>query len=100
MQDRFKRRIFCGSIVRKLVEICQVPMERPVLRIFLSMLRTFFSAKSFHQIGESSIIFAAKTLSKDYSISRRYALDGNLLNARDMLIFLLQNSGFLVNTGK
>ena len=100
MQDRFKRRIFCGSIVRKLLEICQVPMERPVLRIFLSMLRTFFSAKSFHQIGESSIIFAAKTLCKDYNISRLYALDGNLLIARDMLIFLLQNSGFLVNTGK
>ena len=68
---------FCGSIVKKLPDICQVLMESHVIGIFMSMLRTFFSAKSFHEINESSDIFIAETLYKDYIISRRYALDGS-----------------------
>ena len=73
VQDCFERRIFCGSIVKKLPKICQFPMERPVIRIFMSMLRTFFSAISFHQINESS---NTETLHKNNNISRRNALDG------------------------
>lgn len=99
VQDRFKRRIFCGNIVRKLVGICQVPIERPALRISLSMLHNFFSAKSFHQINETSIIFAVETC-KDNNISRRYGLDGSILVPLDILIFILQNFEFLVNTQK
>ena len=48
VHDRFERRIFCCPIVKKLPEICQVSKERPVIRTFISMIRTFFNAKSFH----------------------------------------------------
>ena len=41
------------------------------------MLRTFFSAKNFHQINESPDTSAAETLYKNYNISRWYALDGS-----------------------
>ena len=52
-------------------------MESLVLQFFMSMLRTFFRAKSFHQINKSSNIFAAETLYKNCNISRWYALVGN-----------------------
>ena len=51
-------------------------MERPVTRIFMSNLRTFFGAKSFPQINESSYIFTMEALYKNCKISRQYALDG------------------------
>ena len=35
------------------------------------------SAESFHQINESSNIFASESLYKNYDISRRYALDSS-----------------------
>ena len=35
------------------------------------------SAESFHQINESSNIFASESLYKNYNISRRYALDSS-----------------------
>ena len=45
---------FCGSIVKKLPEICQFPMEKSIIPIFMSILWTLFSAISLHQINESS----------------------------------------------
>ena len=79
MQYRFKRCIFCGSIVTKLPEICQVSMKKPVIQIFMSIPRTFFSGKSLHKINESSYNLTSETLYKNCSISRRYAPDGSLL---------------------
>ena len=70
MQDWLKTRIFCGFIVKKFIEICQFLMESLVIQFFMSMLRTFFRAKSFHQINKSSNIFAAETLYKNCNISR------------------------------
>ena len=51
--DQFKRRTECS-----------------VIQIFTPVLRTFFSAKNFHQINESPNIFAAETLYKIYNKSR------------------------------
>ena len=72
-------------------------MEKPVVGIFMSMLRTFFSAKSFYQINESSNIFAMESLHKNHNtsnVSITYVLlmatsQEELLIAQDMLIFLL-----------
>ena len=79
-------------------------MERSVKRTFMSMLRTFFSAKSFRQISESS-----NTLLRKLRIRIVIYLDDNLLIAaspeelliaRDTLIFLLPNWGLLINAQK
>ena len=79
MQYRFKRCIFCGFIVTKLPEICQVLMKSPIIQIFMSIPRTFFSGKSLHKINESSYNLTSETLYKNCSISRRCAPDGSLL---------------------
>ena len=52
-------------------------MDRPVILIFISILWTFFSVKSFRQINERSNIFATETLYKNCNVSRGYALDGS-----------------------
>ena len=66
-----KYEYFAVPLSKKLPDICQIPMERPIIRIiFMSMLQTFFRIKSFYQINESSNIFAAETLYKNYNISR------------------------------
>ena len=57
--------------------MCQVSMERYVQRIFMSVRRTFFSAKSFHQINQSPSTFATETFYKYHNTSRWYALDGS-----------------------
>ena len=44
----------------------------------MSILPTIFSYKSFHQISESSNIFAEEIMYKNYNISRQCALDGSL----------------------
>ena len=64
---------------QKLPKIGQVPIERPAMQMFLSILWTFFRTKSFHHINESSNIFVVETMHKNYNISRWYALDGSFL---------------------
>ena len=55
VQDCFKGRIFIGSIIKKIQEICQVRMERPVIQIFMFMLWSLFSAKSFTKLMSQHI---------------------------------------------
>ena len=83
-------------------------MERTVIQVFRSLSRTFFSTKSFHKMNESSNVYAAETLCKNYNIARRYAVfffliavfQDVLLIARNILIFLLEITGVLINNSK
>ena len=73
-------------------------MERPDIRIFMCKLQTFFSAKSFHQVNESCNTFAAETLYNNHNVDYMLLMAASreeLLNARDIFIFLLHNLGFL-----
>ena len=79
VQNWLKRRIFYVSIVKKIPELCQVWIERLVIKTFMPMLWNFFRAKIFHQIFEISNIFGVETFYKNYNISKPYAFDGSFL---------------------
>ena len=80
-------------------------MEAEVVRIFLALLRFDFSTQSVHKSHESfnyytkKIKYAADPLLRQYLANCKVS-KMELIIARDTLIFLLQNLGFLINFKK
>ena len=79
-------------------------MGRKSIRTCVPMFWSVFSSKNIYKINENTSLSLEKTLHQDDNLLRRKAFDGShpkgLLMARDTLIYLLQNSGFLINIQK
>ena len=103
VQDRPEGCILCNTLVSKTQEVCQIPVERPSIRVLLPLIRAFSSFSGFYQVIKSPYFSLEKPQYKNDNLPRRHAPNGtleDLLMARDTLIFILQHLGFLINIKK
>ena len=93
---------FCNFPVSEIQEICQIPLERPSIRVLLPLLRPFSSSSGFYKAIKSPYLSLLRKLNVriviylDDMLLMVSSLE-DLLVARDTLIFILQHLGFLIN---
>ena len=104
VQDR-PECILCNPPVSEIQKVCQIPVERPSIRVLLPLLRAFSSSSGFYKAIKSPYISFEKAQCKnnnfylDDMLLMASSLE-DLLMARDTLIFILQHLGFLINIKK
>ena len=76
MQDRPDGRILCNLPVSEIHKVCQIPVERPSIRVFLPLLRDFSSCSGFHKAIKSLYLSLEKAHSKNSNLPRRHATNG------------------------
>ena len=76
VQDRPDGRILCNLPVSEIHKVCQIPVERPSIRVFLPLLRDFSSCSGFHKAIKSLYLSLEKAHSKNSNLPRRHATNG------------------------
>ena len=101
MQDRPEGCISYNPPVSEIQKVCQIPVERPSIRVLLPLLRAFSSSSGFTMLLKVPISLLKKLHVRIIIYLNDMLLMASsledLLMARDTLIFILQHLGFLIN---
>ena len=76
MQDRPEGCLLCDFPVSEIQEVCQIPVERPSIRILLTLLRAFCSPSGFYKVIKSPYLSLEKAQCKNNNLPRRHAPHG------------------------
>ena len=76
MQDRREGCILCNPPVSEIQKVCQIPVERPSIRVLLPLLRAFSSSSGFYKAIKSPYLSLEKAQCKNNNLPRRHATNG------------------------
>ena len=76
VQDRPEGCILCNPPVSEIQKVCQIPVERPSIRVLLPLLRAFSSSSGFYKAIKSPYISFEKAQCKNNNLPRRHATNG------------------------
>ena len=76
VQDRPEGCISCNPLVSEIQKVCQIPVERPSIRVLLPLLRAFSSSSGFYNAIKSPYLSLEKTPCKNNNLPQRHATNG------------------------
>ena len=76
VQDRPEGCILCNPPVSQVQKVCQIPVERLSIQVFLPLLRAFSSSSSFCKVIKSPYLSLEKAQCKNNNLPRRHATNG------------------------
>ena len=76
VQDRPEGCILCNPPVSEIQKVCQIPVERPSIRVLLPLLRAFSSSSGFCKAIKSPFLSLEKAQCKNNNLPRRHATNG------------------------
>ena len=76
VQDRPEGCILCNPPVSEIQKVCQIPVERPSIRVLLPLLRAFSSSSGFYKAIKSPYLSLEKAQCKNNNLPRRHATNG------------------------
>ena len=101
---RHEECILWNTPVSEIQDVCQIPMERPSIRVLLLFLRDFSSSYGIYKVIKSLYLSLERAQCKNNNYLDSMLLIASsledLLMARDTLMFILQHLGFLINMKK
>ena len=79
VQDRPEGCILCNPPVSEIQKVCQIPVERPSIRVLLPLLRAFSSSSGFCKAIKSPFLSLEKAQCKNNNLPRLHATNGTFI---------------------